>query len=162
MRVSRLLAFGVLTVLLAAGCGSASHPGTTTDPAVKPLVVVPHPAVQTRGIPSRVVPLLRGGRAALIAPSSVAFLTSATVSCAWWPKRLAVLDASAIRIDMRVNGRVSTCGSGATAFPIAVKLPRAVDVSKPVAVRLAYRVRLPGTGGVKQWSHRSVAPALSR
>ena len=162
VRLSRLFAAGALTALVAAGCGATSHPRSTTKPAGKHPVVVSHPTVQVSGIPRGVVPRLRGGRAALLAPSSVAFMTTGTVSCAWWPARLTVLGPSAIRIDMRVNGRVSACGSGGAAFPIAVKLPRPVDVHQPVTVRLAYKVRLPGGGGVKRWNHTSVAPAVSR
>jgi hypothetical protein len=64
---------------------------------------------------------------------------------------------------MRVNGRVSTCGSGAAVFPIAVKIdPHAVDASRPVTVQLAYKVHLPGGGVTRQWNHTSVAPAISR
>ncbi len=161
-RLPRLYASAAVTVLVASGCGAASHPGTTTAPAPKHLVVVSHPAVQTSGIPRAALPRMRGYRAVLLAPSSVAFMTTGTVSCAWWPARLTALGPSAIRIDMRVNGLVSACGSGGVGFPIAVKLPRAVDVHHPVTVRLAYKVHLPGGGGTKRWSHTSVAPALSR
>jgi hypothetical protein len=90
-------------------------------------------------------------------------MTSGSVTCAWWPARLTALSSSAIQIDMRVNGRVSTCGSGAVTFPIAVKVdPRTVDIHRPVTVRLAYQVRLPGGGGTKRWSYTSVAPAVGR
>jgi hypothetical protein len=75
---------------------------------------------------------------------------------------LTVLRPSAIRIDMRVNGDVSACGSGAVGFPIAVKIPRAVDVRQPVTVRLAYKVQLPGGGGTNRWNHTAVAPAIGR
>jgi hypothetical protein len=141
-----------LTVVLAVGCGAGKFP-----------IVIAHPSVRSNGIPSAVLPRLRGNRAVLISPSSVAFMTSGSVSCAWWPAQLTVLGPSAIQIDMRVNGRVSACGSGAVGFPIAVKIdPRTVDVHRPVSVRLAYQVHLPGGGGTKQWSYTSVAPAVGR
>jgi len=99
----------------------------------------------------------------LLAPSSVAFMTTGSVSCAWWPARLTVLGPNAIRIDMRVNGRVSACGSGAVGFPIAVTIdPRTVDSHGPVTVRLAYKVHLPGSGGTRQWNYTSAAPPVSR
>lgn len=161
VRLPGFLAAAVATTFLAAGCGSGSHPGTTTGGAGTNVVVVPHPTVTMRGIPRSAVRGMQGNRAVLIAPSSVAFGTKGTVSCAWWPTRLTVLGPTTIRIDMRVNGIVAKCGGGAVPFPIAVKLPRAVDVHKPVAVQLAYKVRLPGTGGVRRWSYNSVAPALS-
>jgi hypothetical protein len=157
----RLFAAAAVTVLVAAGCGTASHTRTTTRPAGKFPVVVVHPSVRASGIPTAALPRMRGNRAVLLAPSSVAFMTSGSITCAWWPARLTVLDPSAIRIDMRVNGRVSRCGSGAVGFPIAVKLPLAVDVHQPVKVRLAYKVRLPGGGGVSRRSYTSVAPAIS-
>ena len=72
---------------------------------------------------------LRGHGAVLLSPSRVAFMTTGSVNCAWWPKRLTVLGPSAIRIDMRVNGRVSTCGSGAVSFPIAVKIDHGSSTS---------------------------------
>jgi hypothetical protein len=87
-------------------------------------------------------------------------MTSGSVSCAWWPARLTVLRPSAIRIDMRVNGRVADCGSGAVGFPIAVRLPRTVDVHQPVTVRLAYKVQLPDGGGTRRRDYTSVAPAI--
>jgi len=162
VRLSRVCAAGALTVVVASGCGAASKTGSTGAPPVKHLVVVAHPSFQMNGIPRAALSGLRRSRAVLFSPSSVAFMTTGTESCAWLPARLTVLDPSTIRIDMRVNGRVSTCGSGGVGFPIAVKLPGTVDVHKPVAVRLAYKVRLPGSGGVKQWSRNSVAPAISR
>ena len=95
----------------------------------------------------------------LLSPSRVVFMTTGSVSCAWWPKRLTVLGPSAIRIDMRVNGRVSACGAGAVGFPIAVKIdPRIVDIHRPLTVRLAYKVRRGGS--TTQWNHTSVAPAI--
>jgi len=161
VRVPLLFAVGAVTVLVAAGCGGASHDtGATTRTGTFPIVVA-HPKVQSTGIPPNIAARVRGSRAVLLPPSSVAFQTSATVNCAWWPARLTVLGPSSVRVDMRVNGVVSKCGSGAVGFPIAVKIPGVVDVHEPVTVRLAYKVHLPGGGGTKQWSHASVAPPLS-
>jgi hypothetical protein len=163
VRFPRLFAAGALTVLVVAGCGATLHRGSVRKPSGKFPIVVSHPNVQSSGVPSAVRVRLRGNRAVLLSPSRVAFMTTGSVSCAWWPARLTVLRPSAIRIDMRVNGRVSMCGSGAVVFPIAVKIdPRVVDVRRPVTVRLAYKVRLPGNGGTRRWNHTSVAPALSR
>jgi hypothetical protein len=163
MRLSRLFAVGALTALVAAGCGGTSKQTTTTKPSGKfPSVVVSHPNVQSTGFPNDLRPRLRGNGAVFLSPSRVAFMTTGSISCVWWPTRLMVLRPSAIRIDMRVNGRVSACGSGAVGFPIAVKIPRVVDVRQPVTVRLAYKVRLPGARGARRWNHTFVAPALSR
>ncbi len=159
LRLSRLAALGALTAVVIAGCGAGSHQTTVTKPSGNFPIVVAHPSVQTSGLPSDLRPRLGIHRAALLSRSQIAFLTSGTVSCVWLPARLTVLGPSAIRIDMRVNGSVSSCGSGAVGFPIAVKIPRAVDVTAPVTVRLAYKVRLPG-GGTNRWNHMSVAPAL--
>ena len=144
----------------ATGCAAASHPRSASGPAGKFPIVVAHPNVQTTGL-SKVK--LSGDEAMLLAPARVAFITTATSSCAWWPVRLTVLGASSIRIDMRVNGRVAACSSGAAAFPIAVKFdPAIVDVRSPLTVLLAYKVRLPDGGGTRQWHRTAVAPALSR
>jgi hypothetical protein len=161
-RYPRLVVVGALTVSLAVGCGSASHTTGSKRHAGKSPIVVAHPDVQTTGIPRVALRRLRREGALLLSPSRVAFMTTGSVTCAWLPARLAVLGRSSIRIDMRVNGRVSTCGSGAAAFPIAVKIdPRTIDVNRPVTVRLAYKVRQPGGGGVRRWSRTAVAPAIS-
>ncbi len=161
-RVSRRAGPVVVATLMlasAAGCGgAATHPRGAggTFP-----IVVPHPRVVSHGLPSA-AGQLKGNRIALLSASSVGFMTSATVSCAWWPRRLTVLSPSSIRIDMRVNGDVSSCGSGATAFPIAVTIdPRVVDVRHPVTVRLAYKVELPSGGGTRRWSKTATVPAFS-
>jgi hypothetical protein len=146
VRLSRLFVVGAFAILVATGCGAASHPPSGNFP-----VVVEHPAVQSSGLPNARVGRLHGNDAMLLSPSQVAFLTSGSVNCAWWPARLTVLGPSEIEIDMRVNGQVTTCGSGAVAFPIAVKIdPRTVDVHHPLTVRLAYKVRL--GRATKQWS----------
>ena len=151
--VLRLVVVGALTVFVATGCGDAARPSSAANPAGKFPIVVAHPSVDgSIDIPSADV---RGNRAMLLSPSQVAFMTTGSVSCAWWPTRLTVLGPSAIRIDMRVNGAVSTCGAGGVGFPVAVKIPRSVDVRRPVTVRLAYRV------GDRRWNNTAVAPALS-
>jgi hypothetical protein len=154
--IRKILIAGALTVVLATGCGSASHPRS----AGKFPIVVAHPTVQTSGLPNV---KLSGDEAMLLAPAQVVFITTGSISCVWWPARLTVLGPSTIRIDMRVNGRVATCPAGAAAFPIAVKIdPKIVDVHHPLTVRLAYKVRLPGSGRTRQWQRIAVAPALSR
>ena len=141
-----------MTVAVAAGCGSASHHGS----AGKFPVVVAHPKVQTTGLPN-----IQGNGAMLLASSQLAFTTTGSESCVWWPVRVTTLGPSSIRIDMRVNGRIPKCSSGAVLFPIAVKIdPRIVDVHQPLTVLLAYKVRLPGAG-TRQWQTTAVAPALS-
>jgi len=60
---------------------------------------------------------------------------------------------------MRVNGRVTSCSGGGVAFPIAVKLPRIVDVHDGLTVELAYKVHIPGAG-TRQWDRTAVAAAL--
>ena len=158
----RLFVVGAVTVLVAAGCGAASHQHSTTGPRGKFPIVVAHPAVQSTGFPHPELRRLRLHGAVLLSPSQVAFWTSGSATCAWWPTRLTVLGPTAIRIDMRVNGRIAGCGSGAVGFPIAVTLdPRAVDVHRPVTVRLAYNVRPPGEA-TRQWSRSFVASAISR
>jgi hypothetical protein len=157
MRLPRLVVVGALTILVATGCGATTHLRTVTKPAGKFPIVVARPVVRSIEIPSVELEKLRRKGALLLSPSSVVFTTSGTVSCAWWPARLTVLGSSSIRIDMRVNGSVSRCGSGAVGFPIAVNVdPRMVDIHRPLAVRIAYKV------GTRRWSHTSVAPALSR
>jgi hypothetical protein len=135
------------TVLLAAGCGGGKH--------FRP-VVVAHPQVVGSGVPNPA-----NGEAMFLAPSRVVFNTTATTNCAWWPTRLTITDSSTIRIDMRVNGIVARCGSGGTSFPIAVTIPRIIDVHHSLKIQLAYKVRMPGTGHVKQYERDYVAPALS-
>lgn len=151
-----LIVAGALTLVVASGCGAASHRATVVKPAGKFPIVVAHPKVQFTGDPRE----LRGHGAVLRPSSQVVFGTSGTVSCAWLPARLTVLGPSAVRIDMRVNGRVSTCGSGSAGFPIAVTIPRMIDIHRPLSVRLAYKVRLPGGGGTQRWKRTVVAPAL--
>ena len=138
-----------MAVLLATGCGSASTAGNFP-------VVVAHPNVQTTGVPS-----VTGDAALLLASSRVVFTTTGSSSCVWLPTRLTVLDSSSIQIDMRVDGIVARCTGGAVPFPISVKIPRIVDIHRPLTVRLAYKVRLPD--GTTNRSERTVvAPALSR
>ena len=61
---------------------------------------------------------------------------------------------------MRVNGDVTSCSTGALSFPIAVKLnPRVVDFHRPLTVRLAYEVSIPGAG-TNAWEKTGVAAAL--
>jgi hypothetical protein len=147
---------GVLTVVVVTGCG-ASHHSRAKGPAGKAPIVIAHPVVRSTGIPSAEFAKLKGNRAMLLPPSWVAFMTTGSVTCAWWPARLTIFGRSEIRIDMRVNGRVSTCGAGAVGFPIAVNVdPRMVDIHRPLTVRLAYKV------GTRRWSHTAVAPAISR
>jgi hypothetical protein len=156
VRFPRLFVTGALTLLVATGCGSASHQRSGTGPVPKP-VVVAHPDVRSIQLPSAKLRQLRGDGALLLSPSKVAVMTSGSVSCAWWPKRLTVLRPSSIRIDMRVNGDISRCGSGAVGFPIAVTIdPRIVDAHRPLTVRLAYKV------GDRQWSRAAVASGISR
>jgi hypothetical protein len=162
VRVPFLFAVGAVTVLVAAGCGAASNRSGVTRPAGTFPIVVAHPKVRSTGLPRSTGRRVRGNRAVLLSPSSVAFRTTATISCAWWPARLTAVGPSSIRVDMRVNGVVSRCGSGALGFPIAVQIPGAVDVHKPVTVRVAYKVRLPNGGGTRQWHYTAVAPPLSR
>jgi hypothetical protein len=155
-RFPRLFVTGALTVLAATGCGAASHQRSATGPAPKPIVVA-HPDVRSIQLSRAKLRRLERKGAVLLSPSKVAFMTSGGVSCAWWPKRLTVLGPSAIRIDMRVNGDTSRCGSGAVGFPIAVTIdPRIVDAHRRLTVRLAYKV------GDREWSRAAVAPAISR
>src|SRR5690349_6539417 len=98
MRIAPLLIAAALTGSVATGCG-----------AEKPLSVVAHPVVRSSGLPKAPLHGLRADNAVLLSPSQVAFLTSGTGSCVWWPKRLTVVNLSEIRIDMRVNGRVTSC-----------------------------------------------------
>ena len=150
-----LVVAGALTVLLAAGCAAAPDKHTSG----KFPVVVVHPNVQSRGLSE--VKLTRD-EAMLLSPTRVAFMTTGSSSCVWWPVRLTALDASTIRIDMRVNGRIATCSGGAVPFPIAVKIdPRVVDVHRPLTVHVAFKVRLPNGGGINQFDRTAVAPALS-
>jgi hypothetical protein len=162
VRLPSLFVVGVVTVVVAAGCAGSSHHRTVEGSSGKFPIVVAHPDVQTTGFSSAVGRRVSGDRAVLLSPSQVAFMTSGSISCVWLPTRLTVLGPSAIRIDMRVNGRVSSCGSGAVGFPVAVKIPRAVDSTRPVTVRRAYTVRLPGVASPRRWSRTSVAPAFSR
>jgi hypothetical protein len=150
-RIPKLLTSvaGALVILLAAGCGAAAQHGNFP-------VVVAHPTVQSSGLPNV---KLSADKAVLLAPARVEFLTTGSSSCVWWPARLTIVGPSSIRIDMRINGHVATCPAGASAFPIAVKIPRIVDVHSPLTVQLAYKVSLPGTG-TKQWNTTAVAPAL--
>ena len=134
--------------MLAAGCGAAAHG--------KFPVVVAHPKVQGNGVPSA-----GATGAMLLSPTRLAVNTTGTTSCVWWPGRLTVLDASTIRIDMRINGRVAGCGSGGASFPIAVTIPRVIDVHSPLTVLMEYKVRLPGTTRARESHHTVVAPALS-
>jgi hypothetical protein len=150
-------------VLVAAGCAGASPHRAVTESSGKFPIVVAHPRVQSIRLSRADLRRLRGHGAILLSPSQVAFMTTGSVTCAWWPKRLTVLGASSIRIDMRVNGRVSACGSGAVGFPIGVEIdPRTVDVRRPITVQLAYKVQLPDGSGTSKWRHTSVAPAISR
>ena len=142
-----------MTVWLATGCGAASRPRSGNFP-----IVVAHPTVQTTGLPNN----LGVDDVVLLAPSRVVFVTTGSSSCVWLPTRLTVLDPSTVRLDMRVDGRVSTCPGGAVPFPIAVKIPRIVDIHRPLTVRLAYKVRVGGAVGTRQWERTAVAPALSR
>jgi hypothetical protein len=158
VRFLRISVVGALTVFVVAGCGAASHHRSATQPGNFP-VVVTHPKVQSSGIPSADVRGLQADEAVLLSPSKVAFLTSGSIRCVWWPARLTVLGPSEIRVDMRVNGSVTDCGSGAVGFPIAVKIdPRVVDVSRPVTLRLAHKVRLGGR--TRRWTTTAVAPAI--
>ncbi len=151
-------------VVATTGCGAT---GRTTSPhrsvhkpAGKFPVVVKHLSVQSTGLTN--VEFRHSG-ALLLSPTRVAFMTSGSTSCAWWPTRLTVLGPNAIRIDMRINGVVATCTSGAVGFPIAVKIdPRIVDVHHPLTVRLAYKVNLGGASGSRQWTRTAVAPAIGR
>jgi hypothetical protein len=157
----RLFVTGVLTLCVATACAGATHHRRATGHTGKFPIVVAHPDVQSTGLPSVEIRRLGSNGGVSLSASRVAFMTTGSVTCAWWPARLTVLGPSAIRIDMRVNGRVSACGSGAVGFPIAVKFdPRVVDVRRPVTVRLAYAVRLPGGGGTRRWNRTAVAPAV--
>ena len=69
------------------------------------------------GFPSDLRPRLQQNGAVLLSPSHVAFMTTGSISCVWWPTRLTVLGPSAIRIDMRVNGRVSALWQRRRRFP---------------------------------------------
>jgi hypothetical protein len=150
-----------LTTSVAVGCGGTSHQSSTGKRSGKFPIALVHPDVQIAGIPKTVPSRLRGHGALLLSPSRLAFMTTGSVNCAWWPKRLTVVGPSAIQIDMRVNGRVSTCDSGVVSFPIAVKIPRGINVCSPVTVRLAYAVRLPGGGGTRRSNHTALAPAIT-
>lgn len=163
VRFPRLPVVGALTLLAATGCAAGSHHRTAVQPAGKFPIVVARPNVQSSGLPSGTLRRLRGNRAILLSPSRVAFVTTGSSSCAWWPARLTVLGPSTIRVDMRVNGRVTACTGGAVGFPIAVKIdPRIIDVRRPLTVRLAYKVRLCCAQGTKRWTRTADAPALSR
>jgi len=156
LRFPRLFTTGALTVVVATGCGAASHQRTATGPAPKPIVVA-HPDVRSIQLPRAKLRQLQGDGALLLSPSQVAFMTTGGIRCAWWPKRFTVVGPSAIRIDMRVNGDVSRCGSGAVGFPIAVKIsPRMIDIHRPLTVRLDYKV------GTTRWNRTAVASAISR
>ena len=157
VRFLRISVVGALTVFVVAGCGAASH-GSVGTHAGKFPVVVTHPTVQTSGLPKGNVRGLQVDEAVLLSPSKVAFMTSGGISCVWLPKRLTVLGPSEIRLDMRVNGSVTNCGSGAVGFPIAVKIPRIVDVTQPLTLRLAHKVRL--DSGTNEWTRTAVAPAI--
>jgi len=160
-RLPNLALVGASLALIAAGCGRASHHSGSGGPHGKFPVVITHLVVATSGIPSADLNRLRQNGAVLLSGPRVAFMDSGTASCAWWPKRVKVLGPTTIQIDMRINGLVSACGTGGVGFPITVKIdPRLVDVHRPVTVRVAYKVRLPGAGGVRHWTYRSVAPAL--
>jgi hypothetical protein len=144
VRCTRLVVAGALTAFVAAGCGAG-----------KPLSVVAHPTVRSIQLPRARLHQLLGHGALRLSPSQLAFMTTGSVSCAWWPKRLTVVDRSTIQIDMRVNGSVSRCGAGATGFPIAVKInPRIIDAHRSLSVRLDYEV------GANRWSRTVVAPPL--
>ncbi|HEY2354310.1 MAG TPA: hypothetical protein VGH79_05355 [Gaiellaceae bacterium] len=157
MRFPLPFVVGALTIVLVTGCAGGSRHGSTTTTSGKFPIVVTHPTVQTSGLTSPRARALHGSRIALLSPSQLGFMTSGSISCVWLPKRLTVLGPSAITIDMRVNGRADSCGSGAVVFPIAVKIdPRTIDVGRPLTVRLAYKVQ---TGGhTNQWNRTAVAP----
>ena len=160
VRRMRFFVAGASMVVVEAGCGAASHQSTATQPAGKYPLVVLHPKVQTSGLPPAAVRGLKADEAVLLPPSQVAFITSGGISCVWLPKRLTVLGPSEIRVDMRVNGSVTNCGSGAVAFPIAVKIdPRIIDVHQPVTLQLEHKVRL--ASGTNEWTTTAVAPAIS-
>ena len=157
VRFPGLVVAGALTLVVTSSCGGASHERSAVRPSGNFPIVVAHPSAQSITIPRTELRRLERDGALLLPPSRVAFITTGSVSCAWWPARLAVLGRSSIRIDMRVNGQVSRCGAGAVGFPIAVKIdPQVVDVHRPMAVRLAYKV------GRRQWHRAVVAPAISR
>lgn len=156
-RLVRLVVVVAVVVVLATGCGTArkAAPHSGRYP-----VVVTHLTVQGNGLPGvRIGPT----SAALLSRSQVAFTTTGSVSCAWWPVRLTVLGPSSILIAMRVNGRVASCTGGAVRFPIALRIdPRIVDVHRSLRIQLAYEVRLPGTRVPRRWNRLLVAPALAR
>jgi hypothetical protein len=149
----------VFVAAAASGCGAATRP-SGHGPSGKFPVVVKHASVQMSGLTN--VQLGHEG-AAFLSPTRVAFMSSGTVSCAWLPTRITVLGPTAIRIDMRVNGDVASCGSGGVGFPIAVKIdPKLVDVHHALTVRLAYKVNLGAAGGLRQWTRTAVAPAIGQ
>ncbi len=158
-RFARLSLAAALIVLPATGCGATTHThGAKSRPGRFP-VVVAHPAVQTTGLASL---KLSQDTAEFLSPSRLAFVTSGSTSCVWLPARLTILGPSSIRVDMHLNGDVGSCAAGAVGFPIAVKIdPRLVDVHRPLTVRLAYTVRLPGSEGTKRSTRTAVAPALA-
>jgi hypothetical protein len=146
MRIALLFVAAASTASIATGCGAG-----------EPLRVVAHPKVRPVQLSRTQLRELQGSGALRLAPSQVAFMTTGSVTCAWWPARLTVLNPTAIQIDMRVNGAVSRCGAGGVGFPIAVKIdPRIVDVHRPLSVLLAYKV------GDRQWNKTGVAPAIGR
>jgi hypothetical protein len=154
----RLFAAVALVVLLAAGCGGAAQPRSSA----KFPVLVAHPKLQTTGIPNADASQIRQNGALLLSRSQVAFMTSGTTSCVWLPTRMTVISPSSITIDMRVNGSIPRCSSGAVGFPIAVRIdPTIVDVTQPVTVTLAYEVFLPVPQGTKHWNRTVVAPPFS-
>jgi hypothetical protein len=143
----------VFAVLVVAACGG------TARPASHPLAVIAKPKVDTSGLPGAELSALRAHGAIFSSPTEVAFMTTGTTSCVWLPVRLVVLGSSSIRFDMRVNGDVERCSSGAVGFPIAVTIdPKLVDVHRSLTVLLAYKVTV---GGHTRTSHKRVtAPAL--
>ena len=156
-RLAPLAAAIALTVFLVTGCGAGARKhGAESRPGRFP-VVVAHPSVRTSGLQN--VKISHGG-AVLLSASRLAFVTTGTVSCVWLPSRLTVLGPSSIRLDMRVDGDVASCGSGGAGFPIAVRIGGPVDVHRPLTVRLDYRVRVGER--TQHFGRTVVAPALSR
>jgi hypothetical protein len=130
----------------------------STPPHTRPRVVF-SPAHVER--PREPVSQLKGG-AGFISRDKLAFMTSGSNNCYWWPTRVTILSRHAVRVDMRMAVYGSGCVLNLVSFPIAVEIGHGlVDTDRPVTVRLAYAAHYGGGEGTKRWQRTFVAPPFA-